>query len=126
MLITILQVVLLISASVLCIFLILYLNNITKYVADVQKDVQDLSTQLKPLIESVTELSKSATDVSNRAQSQLDKTNWIIDQVKTRVEHIFSFEEKLTSSVNSQSGELIRNLMAFKDGLTAFWRTLRK
>ena len=49
--IQILTIVLIVSASALCIALIYYLNKIVKSVQSINKDINELSANLKPLIQ---------------------------------------------------------------------------
>ena len=55
---TVLNVILLISASLLCLALIYYLYKITKSFEEIKNNVKELASDMKPLIASTTELSE--------------------------------------------------------------------
>jgi hypothetical protein len=68
------------------------------------------------------ELTVSLNKTSEEVHNQLDKSGWIIDQVKMRLESLFSFEEKVKDSFDSPVEKLLNNLTALKGGVLSFFR----
>lgn len=122
MLTEIFQVILYLSASALCVALIVYLKKLTDSVQQMQKDLGELTNKFEPLIDSLQTLSDTLQHTSSEVNEQLDKTGWIIDQVKMRLESLFSFEEKVKESLESPVDKLLTNLTALKGGVLAFFR----
>ncbi|MBX2976738.1 MAG: DUF948 domain-containing protein [Ignavibacteriaceae bacterium] len=120
------EIILLISASALCIYLILFLKNMTKSISEIQTDIHRIADQINPLLESLQSLSKSVIVVSDEVKSQLTKTKWIIDEVKSKVESIMNFERKVMEKVDSPIQNMLSNLNAIKRGVTTFFEALRK
>lgn len=120
------EIILLISASALCIYLILFLKDMTKSISEIQTDIHRIAEQINPLLESLQSLSKSVIVVSDEVKSQLTKTKWIIDEVKSKVESIMNFERKVMEKVDSPIQNMLSNLNAIKRGVTTFFEALRK
>lgn len=118
------QIILLLSASALCVFLIVYIGRITDSVKEIKDELNKLTNQINPLLDSLQVLSGSIVKLSNEVQSQLDKTRWIVDEVKERVEGLFNFEKKIRDTVEGPANNLFQNLEAIKKGLSAFWQSL--
>jgi uncharacterized protein YoxC len=126
MIVQIFEVVLLISAATLCIYLILFLKNLTKSVSEIQTDIHRMADQINPLLQSLQSLSNSVMIVSEEVKSQLDKTKWIVDEVKSKVESVINFEKKIIEKIDSPLQDLLSNLNAIKRGVITFFDALRK
>ena len=122
MLTEIFLVILYVSASALCIALIFYLKKLTESVQQMQKDVGQLTDRFEPLIDSMQSLSTSLNQTSDEIQEQLEKSGWIIDQIKMRLESLFGFEEKVKESFESPVEKLLSNLTTLRGGLAALFR----
>lgn len=123
---TIFLIILLVSASALCVSLIIYLNRITKSIQKIQTDVTDLSAQMFPLITSATELSKKMSDLSDQTNEQLKSAKDIIGHIKERVDTILSLEEKIRSGIEEPVMGLLKNISAVTKGFNTFWNAYRR
>ena len=97
--IQILTIVLIVSASALCIALIYYLNKIVKSVQSINKDMNELSANLKPLIQSATELSDYIYKITSEAKDQLRISRSILSDFRERADKLLSIENKIRSGV---------------------------
>jgi len=123
--IQILTIVLIVSASALCIALIYYLNKIVKSVQSINKDINELSTNLKPLIKSYTELSDSLNKISSEAQDQFRISRSILNDFRDRADKLLSIEDKIRSGVEDAVMPLFKNLNAVGKGVETFWRNFK-
>ncbi len=123
--IQILTIVLIVSASALCIALIYYLNNIVKSVQSINKDINELSTNLKPLIKSYTELSDSLNKISSEAKDQFRISRSILNDFRDRADKLLSIEDKIRSGVEDAVMPLFKNLNAVGKGVETFWRNFK-
>ncbi|HAY33598.1 MAG TPA: hypothetical protein DCY06_05635 [Bacteroidetes bacterium] len=98
----------------------------TKSISEIQTDIHRIADQINPLLESLQSLSKSVIVVSDEVKSQLTKTKWIVDEVKSKVESIMNFERKVMEKVDSPIQNMLSNLNAIKRGVTTFFEALRK
>lgn len=121
--ITIFTVILLISASALCIALIVFLRRVATSINEFNHDTKQLIERIDPLVDSLVEMSASLKELSAEVSEQLDKTGWIVDEVKMRLESIISIEGKIKESVESPIDKLMSNLKAIRSALSVFWKT---
>ncbi|MFC2134902.1 DUF948 domain-containing protein [Bacteroidota bacterium] len=123
-LIDILLVLLIIAASVLCVYLILSLSKLNKSVEDLQKDVHQLIEKTIPVLENLNEVSNKFTRVASEAEGYWDDLNSVIDNAKEKVSRL-SLKPSTGRSDNPVQ-QLIKNLSAIVSGISAFWSALNK
>jgi len=124
--VTVLNVILLISASSLCIALIYYLYKITKSFEEIKNDVKELAANMKPLIASTTELSESLSTITAEARGQMQLTRNMVSNIKHRVDMILGFEERIRRGIEEPVLSLVRNVSAVVNGVNAFWNSYKK
>jgi len=114
--------VLLISASVLCIALIYFLNKIEKSVHSISLNIQGVSIKLIPLIESTLELSNKIIHITNGIESQLQTTRSMISGIRAHVDEILNVENKIRNGIENAVMPIIKNVSAVGIGVGSFWR----
>lgn len=124
--VTVLNVILLISASLLCIALIYYLYKITKSFEEIKNDVRELAAEMKPLIESATQLSEKLSNITSEARGQMQTTRDVVMNIKHRVDMILGFEERIRRGIEEPILGLVRNVSAIVNGVNAFWNSYKK
>ncbi|MFO7445680.1 MAG: hypothetical protein R6W90_04900 [Ignavibacteriaceae bacterium] len=124
--VTIFYILLLLSASALCIAAIIYLRRITRSVGEVETDIKDLSLQLKPLIASVTNLSERLNNISEQAKGQVQVTKSIVNDFRDRADRILSLEEKIRNGIEEPVNVVIKYLSALVNGVNTFWDAYKK
>jgi len=121
----ILTIILIVSASALCIALIYYLNKIVKSVQSINKNINELSANLKPLINSATELSDNMNKITYEAKDQLRISRSILSDFRERADKILSIEDKIRSGVEDAVMPFVKNLHAVGKGVESFWRNFK-
>ena len=124
--VTVLTVIMLISASLLCIALIYYLYKITKSFEEIKNDVKEFAADMKPLIASTTELSEKLSSITSEARGQMQITRDMVMNVKHRVDMILGFEERIRRGIEEPVLGLVRNVSAVVNGVNAFWNAYKK
>lgn len=124
-LLDILLVILIISASLLCIALIYYLWKISISVKSMEADLKQLSTNLERLINSTSILANNLTDMSNNVRGQLDTSRNIITSIKERVDKILEFEEYVRKGIEGPVRTFIREITAINNGINTFLTKFR-
>lgn len=125
-LVSLFNIILLLSASALCIALIFYLGRITKSIKSIEEDIKNLSSEVEPLLDVSISLSEKLSDISDEAKSQLNTSKEIITQVKDRVNIILDWEKKIRGGIEVSAIDIIKNLSAVTNGLNAFWSAYKK
>jgi len=123
--IEILTVILLISASALCVALNYYIYQIVKSVHSISTEIQGLSYRLNPLIESTFVLSGKLTHVTDEAESQLQISKSIVCDIRDRMDKILNMETKIRNQVEDTVIPIVKNINAVGIGVGAFWSKLR-
>ncbi|HEY6626928.1 MAG TPA: hypothetical protein VIZ21_08225 [Ignavibacteriaceae bacterium] len=123
--IEILTVILLISASALCVALIYYIYQIVKSVHSISAEIQGLSYRLNPLIESTFVLSGKLSHITDEAESQLQISKSIVSDIRDRADKILNIETKIRNRVEDTVMPIVKNINAVGVGVGAFWRKLR-
>ena len=124
--VTVLTVIMLISASLLCLALIYYLYKITKSFEEIKNDVKEFGADMKPLIASTTELSDKLSRITSDARGQIQVTRDMVMNVKQRVDMILGFEERIRKGIEEPVLGLVRNMSAVVNGVNAFWNAYKK
>ena len=125
-LLDILLVILIISASLLCLALIYYIWKISLSIKAIQDDLSQLSTNLEPLINSTSQLANNLSDMSDNARGQLDTSRNIVTSIKERVDTILEFEEYVRKGIEGPVRTFIREIMAINNGINTFLMKFRK
>ncbi len=125
-LVSIFTVILLIFASVLCIALVIYLNRITKAISNIEDNAKQVTREIQPLVASVTEISKKINSITEDAKEQVSMSKETITKVKNRIDEILDLEEKIRQGFEGSALDLIQNLSAVANGVSAFWNAYRK
>ena len=119
-------IILLASASGLCIALIFFLYKITRSINRIEIDIKDLTHQVKPLIASATNLSEKLNDISDEAQQPIMVVKEIVDDIKDRINVILELEEKLRRGVEGPLTKLLNSVSGVSNGINAFWDNYKR
>jgi len=123
--IEILTVILLISASALCVAMIYYIYQIVKSVHSISAEIQGLSYKLNPLIESTFVLSGKLAHITDEAESQLQISKSIVSDIRDRTDKILNIETKIRGRIEDAVVPLLTNFQALRNGISSFWKTLK-
>ena len=118
--------ILLISASLLCLFLIFYIYRITKSFNQIKDEVKKISSKLDPFIESMTDLSRHMNEISDGVKEPVELVRSAVSDVKERVDSILNFEAKIRKGVEDPVFRLIKTLTAIVNGIEAFIKNYKK
>lgn len=119
------QIILYLSASVLCVFLIFYVGRLVKIVDGIREQIHDLAESLKPSIESLQSLSKNVDSLTNDIKCQLDKISSVIDKSKDKVDTLLNFGQKVKETIDDPISSLVKNLNAIKSGISTFFDRIK-
>lgn len=123
--IEILTIILIVSASALCIALIYYLNQIVKSVHSINRNIKELSSEIKPLIKSTLELSDNLNQITDDAKSQLKISKSIVSDFRERADKVLNMENKIRTGIEDAVMPLLQNFHALGKGVETFWRNFK-
>ena len=125
-LVNIFYIILLASASGLCIALIIYLYRITRSVGKIEIDIRDITNQIKPLIASTTNLSEKLNFISDEAKKPIIIVKEVVEDIKDRINVILEFEEKLRKGVEGPLTKLLNSISGISNGINTFWDSYKR
>src|ERR1035437_3933896 len=125
-LVNIFNLILLASATGLCIALIFYFDRITRSVNKIQIDIKDFNDQIRPLIASTTDLSEKLNFISDKAKQPIIIVKEVVEDIKNRINVILEFEEKLRGGVEGPLTKLLNSISGISNGINAFWDTYKR
>jgi len=121
----ILTVILLISASALCIALIYFIYQIVKSVQSISLNIEEFSFKLHPLIESTLELSEKLNHITYEVESQLQISKSIFSDIRVQADKILNIETKIRNGIEDAVIPFGKNIHAVGKGIDAFGRRFR-
>ncbi|GAB4147442.1 MAG: hypothetical protein Fur0015_13410 [Ignavibacteriales bacterium] len=116
-------VILLLSASVLCVYLVYTLKKLTESIKVMQNDIDKLVTTTLPVLENINQVSEKALRLTNMAEHQVYALQTRLENLKSNFQPLFSFGK--TGAQNSVT-EFITNLRAITKGIISFIKELKK
>jgi uncharacterized protein YoxC len=123
-LIDILLIILILSASALCVFAILYLKKITENVEAVRKDIHEFVEKTNPIIESIGVVTNKVNRVVSEVEYYWDEIDISIKKIRERISGLTSL--KNFRDVEYPAKDLIKNIKAFAKGASAFWNVFKR
>ncbi len=123
-LIDLLLIILILSASALCIFAILYLKRITENVEAVRKDVHEFVQKTDPIIENLGGMTSKVNRIVSEVEYYWDEIDISIKKIRERISGLTSL--KNFRDVEYPAKDLIKNIKAFTKGASAFWNAFKR
>lgn len=123
-LIEVLLIILILSASTLCVYLIFSIKKLLKEVEVVRADIHEFINKANPVLNNLADVSQKANRIVSEAENYWDEIDSSIKKLKEKVNDLTSFR-KFRDAENPTS-ELIRNIKALIKGASAFWHAFKR
>lgn len=122
--IDILLIILILSASTLCVFAIIYLKRITDQVEAVRKDVHEFISKTNPVVENLEVAARKANRIVSDIENYWEEIDTSIKNLRERITGFTSL--KNLRDVEYPAKDLIKNIKAFVKGASAFWNAFKR
>lgn len=122
--IDILLIILILSASTLCVFAIIYLKRITDQVEAVRKDVHEFISKTNPVVENLEVATRKANRIVSDIENYWEEIDTSIKNLRERISGFTSL--KNLRDVEYPAKDLIKNIKAFVKGASAFWNAFKR
>jgi len=113
------QAIALLSASALCLYLIVVLVRLNSLLESLQRDLSDLSRAVRPVLENLVVITGTIKGISARVNEQVEMFHGMFSSVQRIVENVVRFEERVQQRleepffrVASVFGRLVGRLMS--------------
>ncbi|MEW6506882.1 MAG: hypothetical protein AB1432_03945 [Bacteroidota bacterium] len=117
-------IILILSASALCIYLIFILKNLLKKVEAVSSDFHNFINKSYPVLDQLNEISRRANKIVTEAENYWDEIDNTLKKMKEKVSGFKNLN--LIRDTENPAKDLIKNLKAFIKGISAFWQTFKR
>ncbi|MCX6173486.1 MAG: DUF948 domain-containing protein [Ignavibacteriales bacterium] len=121
--IDILLIILILSASTLCIFLIIYLKKLVDHVEAVRKDVHELVEKTTPVFENLDDVTRRVNRIVSEVENYWNEIDSSIKKVREQISGLTSLKRYIDAE--NPVSELIKNVKAFTKGFITFWKTIK-
>ncbi|KAF0152470.1 MAG: hypothetical protein FD143_1108 [Ignavibacteria bacterium] len=123
-LVQILLVLLIITATALCVYLILVLKKLVVQLNDLQKDIKQLVDSTIPVLKNLNEVTLRANRIVSSAENYWQGIERSIENVRMKFSNFTSVGR--FDGAEYPARNLVQNIKAFYRGFTTFWQELRK
>jgi len=123
MIVDIFIVLLLISATALCVYLVITLKQLNESIKFMQNDIEKLVSKTLPVLENLNEVSEKALKVTNKLEGAFDSVQNRIENIKANIE---SFNPFGTVRNSFSLSDFISNLKAISKGVFTFIKEIKK
>jgi uncharacterized protein YoxC len=124
MVIEILLIILILTATALCLFVIVSLKKMNQQIEQLQKDVKQVVEKTIPVLNNINEVTIRVNRVVSEVEDYWDEIDRSIRKIKDKVSNFTSL--KLLNDAENPTVDLIKNLKALSKGVSAFWREFRR
>ncbi|MGE5681887.1 MAG: hypothetical protein ACM34K_13490 [Bacillota bacterium] len=118
-------IVLLISASLLCVYLVITLKKLTQTITAVQADVQQLKNKIDPILTNVDILSGKVVLITEEVESVVSAVKILIDSMKNKAEDLLDKTKKFKANIEHPNADWFKKVVGISRGVSAFWTTLK-
>ena len=124
-LIDILLAILLILASVLCLYLIKLVKRLFITIDIIETELEELDSKMTPLISELREMANSGNKIARYATEQADYLNSWVENIKRKFGGFITKKEENVSP-QSNAHNLVTNLKALFKGASTFINEIKK
>ena len=121
--INILLIILILSASALCIFLIFYSKKLVNNVEAIRNDVRELVEKTTPVLENLDDVTRRANRIVSEVENYWNEIDSSIKKVREQISGLTSLKRFIDAE--NQVSELIKNVKALTKGFITFWKTIK-
>jgi len=121
--INILLIILILSASALCIFLIFYSKKLVNNVEAIRNDVRELVEKTTPVLENLDDVTRRANRIVSEVENYWNEIDGSIKKVREQISGLTSLKRFIDAE--NPVSELIKNVKALTKGFITFWKTIK-
>ncbi|MEX2115624.1 MAG: DUF948 domain-containing protein [Bacteroidota bacterium] len=118
---SVVELVALISASALCIYLIVVLVRVRELLTDMKKDLGDLSEKALPVLDNLGVITDHLKSVSEKVDDQVGLIRGSLESVRQAADNFVSLEQRLQDSLEEPVMRLSAILGAIVNRVSSFF-----
>ncbi|MBI2620475.1 MAG: hypothetical protein HYW57_10375 [Ignavibacteriales bacterium] len=122
---SVVEIVALISASALCLYLIVVLARLKGVLTILQKDLAEIGEKAKPVLENLQVITEKLRSISGKIDDQVGIVKGSLESVKYAAENIMAFEQRIQESLEEPVLRFTSVLAALVNRITSFFGSNR-
>lgn len=122
---SIVEVIALVSASALCIYLIVVLVRLKELIILLQKDLSEIGAKAKPVFENLEVITGQLKSVSGKIDEQVGLVRGSLESVKNAADNIVAFEQRIQGSLEEPVLRLSAIVGAIVNRIASFFGNAR-
>lgn len=122
---SIVEVIALISASALCLYLIVVLVRLKEVLSILQKDLTEFGERARPVLENLQVITEKLKSISGKIDDQVGLVKGSIESVKYAADNIMAFEQRVQESLEEPVLRFTSVLAALVNRITSFFGSNR-
>lgn len=123
---SVVELVALISASALCIYLIVVLVRVREILAILQKDLSEIGAKAKPVLENMLVVTDKLKSISTQVDDHVGMVKGSLESVKQAADNIVAFEQRVQDSLEEPLMRLTSVVGGFLAKITAWFGPSRQ
>lgn len=123
--VTIAEIILFASLTILCIYLVVSLKKITRTIDSLEKNVESLEQKLEPILDNALVVSDNMKQITTDVRTQMAKVDGIVTSVKNTADSIIEFEQKTQREIETQVSDTLNMISAVVTGVRTFISALK-
>ena len=117
----IVETVALLSASALCVYLIVVLARLKDVLTLIQKDLAEIGAKAKPVFENLQVITETLKSVSGKIDDQVGLVRGSLESVKNAADNIVAFEQRIQESLEEPVIRLLGMVAAFVNRIASYF-----
>ena len=118
---SVVETVALLSATALCIYLIVVLARLKEVLILIQKDLSEIGAKAKPVFENLQVITEKLKSVSGKIDDQIGLVKGSLESVKTAADNIVAFEQRIQDSLEEPVLRLSTMVAAFVNRIASYF-----
>jgi len=123
---TISEIILFLSVSILCVYLIGAIGKIGTSISNLEKSIKELKNKLEPILDNFNLLIEKTKIISDSINKQLDVTHSVVKSIRLVADDIIEFEREIKSRIEKPVLEFVNIVFGFISGLRSILGFLKK
>jgi uncharacterized protein YoxC len=123
---TIAEIILFISASVLCIYLVGAVGKIGTTISNLEKSVKDLQIKLDPVLDNLAYITEKSKKIMDSVSEQIEITRSAVKAFKSIADDVLDFERKIKDTIEKPVTDFLNIVMGFLSGIKTISGFLKK
>lgn len=120
------ELIALISASALCVYVIVVLVRVREILAILQKDLSEIGAKAKPVLENMLVVTDKLKSISTKVDDQVGLVKGSLESVKQAADNIVAFEQRVQDSLEEPLMRLTSVVGGFLARITAWFGASRQ